>query len=189
MNPVYYENCFPEQLAKDLESYLRSAPWYWGFYSHKSMMQKSSPHWSIIFAGPKNKSQEFYDCEKELDGVIKSLWDYIKPQFLENDMLVRCYANGVTPGMDQKLHTDDLYPGSKTCIVYINEQWTADWGGETIVWDKDKRLITNSYLPKFRSTLIIDGSCWHGVRPASTNYCSDLRMTVMFKTRPSDWNS
>ena len=78
MDPLYYEKVFPEQLAKDLEEYLFNAPWYWGYYSHKTMMQKSSPHWSNIFAGPKKKSQEYYNCEDELEGVVKSLWKHIK---------------------------------------------------------------------------------------------------------------
>jgi len=184
MNPLYYENVFPEQLANDLEKELLDTPWTWGYYSLKTMMQKSTPHWSIIFAGPESKRQELYDCENELNGVTSSIWSVLKPKYFQDDVLVRCYANGITPGLDQKIHTDDKCPGSKTCIVYVNSEWIADWGGETIIWDRDNRIITNSYLPKFNSITIIDGSCWHGVRPVSTNYCTSLRMTLMFKTRP-----
>ena len=96
--------------------------------------------------------------------------------------MIRCYANAQTCGQDQKLHTDDSLDTSKTIIVYVNNDWNVDWGGETILWDKEKRLITNSVLPKFRSVLGFPGNVWHGVRPVS-QYCDSLRITLMFKTR------
>jgi len=52
-----------------------------------------------------------------------------------------------------------------------------------MIWDREKRQIVGSYLPKFNSCLLIPGNCWHGVRPVSA-YCDTIRMSIMFKTRP-----
>lgn len=182
MNIIYNENEFEISLFEKLKSYLTESSWSWGHKSANYMFSRSIPHWSIIFGGVKFQNDNYYDCEDELNEIIKSIWCNLKIKYFKDDVLVRCYANGITKGIDQKIHTDDYHSSSKTCIVYINEQWNIDWGGETIVWDKEKRQITKSYLPKSNTILIIPGNCYHGVRPVSS-YCDELRITLMFKTR------
>ena len=180
----YNEDVLSEDTSLELEQFLLNSSWKWGFKSLNGM-KRSIPHWSIIFAGPEYKEEKYYDCESELHGIIKKIWQCLKPKYFKDDVLVRCYANAVTSGIDQILHRDDLHPSSKTCIVYANKNWNVDWCGETIVWDREKRQISESYLPKSRSILIIPGSCWHGVRPVS-HYCDEIRMSLMFKTRSKD---
>lgn len=181
----YKENQFENSLVDDLEIFLRKSPWSWGFKSSNYLFSRSIPHWSIIFGGVSSQNEEYYDCEHELNGIVKNIWTLLKEEYFLNDVLVRCYANAITRGIDQKIHTDDYHPDSKTCILYVNKEWNVDWGGETIIWDKEKRRIVDSYLPKYNSILLISGNCHHGVRPVSS-YCDDLRMTLMFKTRPHE---
>ena len=178
----YHENVLSESRANDLCKFLHESSWTWGYRSHKSLMTRSIPKWSIFFGGPSKEGQSCYNCENELDGLILDVWKDIKSYLDPEDVLIRCYANAQTCGQDQKLHTDDSLDTSKTIIVYVNNDWNVDWGGETILWDKEKRLITNSVLPKFRSVLGFPGNVWHGVRPVS-QYCDSLRITLMFKTR------
>ena len=178
----YHENLLPESRATELYKYLLNSPWTWGYRSDKSHMRRSIPKWSIFFGGPTKVGQSCKKCENELSGIILDVWKDVKSRLDAEDVLVRCYANAQTCGQDQRLHTDDSLDTSKTIIVYVNESWNADWGGETIIWDSEKRLITNSVLPKFRSVLGFPGNVWHGVRPVS-QYCDFLRMTLMFKTR------
>ena len=178
----YHENVLPESVAIELYEYLLTSPWSWGYRSHKSQMRRSIPKWSIFFGGPSREGNSCYDCEHELDGLILDVWKYIKVYLDPEDVLVRCYANAQTYGQDQRLHTDDPLDTSKTIILYVNQSWNVDWGGETIIWDREKRLITDSILPKFKSMLGFPGNVWHGVRPVS-QYCDSLRMTLMFKTR------
>ena len=172
----------PESRAIDLYQYLLTSPWTWGYRSHKSQIKRSIPKWSIFFGGPTKEGQPCYNCEGELSGVILDVWKDVKSRLDPEDVLIRCYANAQTYGQDQRLHTDDPLDTSKTIIVYVNDEWNVDWGGETIIWDREKRLITNSILPKFRSVLGFSGNLWHGVRPVS-QYCDSLRITLMFKTR------
>jgi len=178
----YNENEFDVCLFENLEMFLKNSSWKWGYKSATYMFSRSIPHWSIVFGGVSKPNQEYYDCEDELNGIIKNIWIFLKEKYFQEDILVRCYANGITKGIDQKIHTDDNHSDSKTCIVYVNKEWNVDWGGETIIWNRDKRQIIHSYLPKYNSVLIIPGNCYHGVRPVS-GYCDDLRITLMFKTR------
>ena len=182
MNITYNEDVFHSSLIQDLEIFLNNSSWEWGYKSANYMFSRSIPHWSIIFGGVNFQSEDYYDCEEELNDVIKNIWNILKVKYFKEDILVRCYANGITKGIDQKIHTDDYHLDSKTCIVYANKEWNVDWGGETIIWDKNKRQIINSYLPKHNSILVIPANCHHGVRPISS-YCDDLRITLMFKTR------
>ena len=182
MNITYNEDVFHSSLIQDLEIFLNNSSWKWGYKSANYMFSRSIPHWSIIFGGVTSKSQVYYNCEEELNSVIKNIWNVVKEKYLKEDVLVRCYANGITKGIDQKIHTDDDDLDSKTCVVYVNKEWNVDWGGETIIWDKNKRRIIDSYLPKYNSILVMPGNCYHGVRPVSS-YCDDLRITLMFKTR------
>lgn len=182
----YLKNILDINLAEELEKFLVKHPWNWGFVSN-THMEGSVPHWSIIFGGASKPQEELYDCETELqDFIIKNIWSELKTKLFVDDILVRCYANAITKGIDQRIHTDDNYPGSKTLIIYVNKIWNVDWSGETIVWNRMEREIMGSYLPKFNHGLLIDGSSWHGVRPVST-YCNNLRITLMFKTRPKTY--
>lgn len=185
MSIQYNENEFAINLSENLETYLNNSSWKWGYKSANYMMSRSIPHWSIHLSGIKTSKQEYYDCENELNGIIKDVWIVLKKKYFQEDILVRSYANGITKGIDQKIHIDDNHPDSKTCIVYVNKEWNIDWGGETIIWNKDTRQIIYSYLPKYNSVLIIPGNCYHGVRPVSS-YCDDLRITLMFKTRKKE---
>lgn len=181
---VYKKNFFNEKLIDDLETYLIESQWTWGHKSNSNPFKPSIPHWSIIFAGVRSKHEKYYDCQNELNGIIASIWSTLQPVFFNDDILVRCYANAISPGSDQRIHYDDDLDGSKTLIVYANKLWNLDWGGDTIVWDKENHIITHSFLPNYNSVLLIPGNSWHGVRPVSVSYCDTLRITLMFKTRP-----
>ena len=183
METIYQEEFIEETELETIQKEILDSKWTWGLRSYENGVFRSIPHWNQHFAGHVEADEEPYDCEKELDGFTKSIWNKLKKTHFKNDFLVRCYANGVTKGIDQRLHTDGMYDGAKTAIIYINKIWNVDWGGETILWNKSKRLITESYLPKAGSVLIFNANIWHGARPVS-GYCDDLRITLMFKTRP-----
>lgn len=178
----YHENVLSESRATELYEYLLNSSWNWGYLSHQSQMRRSIPHWTIFFGGPTTIGKPYYDCEHELNGVVLDVWKDVKNYLDSEDVLVRCYANAQTCGQDQRVHTDDPINSSKTIIVYVNKLWDVDSGGETIIWDREKSLITHSVLPKFRSILGFPGNVWHGVRSVS-QYSDSLRMTLMFKTR------
>lgn len=178
----YHENALSESRATELYEYLLNSSWTWGYRSHPSQVRRSIPHWTIFFGGPTIIGKPCYNCEHELSGLILDVWKDVKSYLDPEDVLIRCYANAQTCGQDQRLHTDDSVDSSKTIIVYVNKSWGVDSGGETIIWDNEKRLITHSVLPKFRSILGFPGNVWHGVRSVS-QYSDSLRMTLMFKTR------
>jgi SM-20-related protein len=176
--PFFYTDIFDPSLYESLTTYVDSLPWFWGFKSSNNLFKESHPHWSIHFDGLTKTPANFIDVEDSLPDIIKKVYQKIKEP---DTILVRCYANGITHGLSQRVHVDDSTIGAKTHIVFLNKEWSVDWGGETIVWEN--QTIVNSFLPKRNSLLTIDGTKWHGVRPISP-ICYELRKTLMFKTRP-----
>jgi len=94
----------------------------------------------------------------------------------------RVYINGYTYGTDAASHTDkgkmfDSVP-MKTAVIYLNDEWNLDWGGETALFDEDE--IIYSVLPKLGRVLLFDSDILHAARPLSRNF-HGLRKILAFK--------
>jgi hypothetical protein len=176
------ENLLDETVALELWQYHLSTDWKWGYNSTNNQMVDKIPHFSRIHGGVTSYQDTYYDCESELPDNIQSTWMRVKQHLDLDDCLVRCYANLITVGLDQRMHYDDKDSNSKTVIVYLNDAWNVDWAGETVFWDRSNREIIKSVLPKFNTAVIFSGNIWHGVRPVSI-FCRVPRITLMFKTR------
>ena len=62
----YHENVLPESRATELYKYLLNSSWTWGYRSHKSLMTRSIPKWSIFFGGPSKEAERLKDKVKDL---------------------------------------------------------------------------------------------------------------------------
>ena len=117
---------------------------------------------------------------------VKLLWDLIQSK-IGKRCLLRAYVNGYTFGTDAYYHVDDIWIKQKhgdvlseTIIVYLNDEWNKDWGGETsIVNEQDD--IEYSVLPKRNRVLVFDSNKFHSARPLS-RICPELRSVLVFKT-------
>jgi SM-20-related protein len=94
-------------------------------------------------------------------------------------VLERCYANGLPYGCDGATHTDSPERGACTSVYYPHTHWDPDWGGETLIFNKDKSDILAAIYPKPNRLLIFPGFVFHVARGVS-RIC---RITLMFKTR------
>lgn len=118
---------------------------------------------------------------------VYALWNTIQP-IIGRRKLLRVYINGYTYGTDAYYHMDDTWVNQKygnnalteTAIVYLNDEWEADWGGETSILD-DNGDIEKSVLPKKNRVLIFNANKLHSARPLSRS-CPALRKVLVFKT-------
>lgn len=176
------DNVLTDEMAKELLKFHLLSGWRWGFQSTSDPMVDKIPHFSIVHGGVIPNRDVYYNCECELPKLILDSWNSVKHHFEPDDILVRCYANLITVGIDQRMHIDDPIKTSKTMVLYLNEAWNVDWGGDTTFWDREHREIIKSILPKFNTAVIFPGNTWHGVRPVSI-FCREPRITLMFKTK------
>lgn len=117
---------------------------------------------------------------------LKIIWDLIQNK-IGSRALLRVYVNGYTFGTDAYYHVDDNWITNKhgdvlteTIIVYLNDEWQADWGGETSILN-DENEIETSILPKKNRALIFNSNKLHSARPLS-RICPELRTVLVFKT-------
>jgi len=167
-------NCFPDELANQLNVLISNSDWKYGWRSNQSM---GYGHWNTDFtkAGPSNG----ISVEHRVKRIeLQQAWNHLKTNYFPNATLLRCYANSHTFGIEGYPHTDSLRPCDYTAVIYLNKTWRKEWGGETIIYNGND--IEHAEIPKFNKALIFSGDKWH-VAKAPSRICPDLRITVMFK--------
>jgi SM-20-related protein len=178
---------------KKLHDYLSRPGWSFGWKSNKST--DSFSFWHKHFAGNVNPDHvepagagRQYDCVDELQRnapLLRELWDRLGGTVLSGHRLLRCYANGQPFGSEGTVHTDSTSDRSFTSIYYPHEKWDANWGGETVFFNRDRSDILTSIYPKPNRLLVFPGTIAHVARGVA-RICPVLRVTLMFKTERID---
>ena len=89
----------------------------------------------------------------------------------------RIYANGQTYGLPGAFHRDTNNVKGKTFLYYVNPEWEADWGGETVFYQNNTPTII---FPIPNSAVLFDGNTKHFGKDPSRK-ANILRVTVAFK--------
>jgi SM-20-related protein len=157
-------------------AWLDKANWSYGWHSNKNI---PFGHWNVDIT--KSPVGNTTDLTSRLPKEFKAVWNDINKEFFKDKaVLVRCYSNKQTFGTEGFIHTDTKREQDQTVIVYMNEEWEADWGGETTFYNHDKSEITDAILPKFGRVVVFPGNIHHCAR-AVTRICPKARTTLMYK--------
>jgi hypothetical protein len=179
-----YDDFLPSSDNDAVQLFFKDLEWKYGYKSLQMPVQPSIPHWSKYFFISDNPQVGTPIDEVNFESkCLQSLYDQIKPlvkQDGHSTSLLRCYANAHTIGIDSRIHVDDKRDNTTTALFYPMQQWSIDWGGQTIFWHKSTREVIKSIIPKSNRLIVFDSTLWHGASPL-TSYCTDLRMTLMFK--------
>lgn len=167
---------FPEDLLKEVSDYISTVPWKYGWASNRGI---EFTHWNHSFAP--GSAINGLDISDKLPPVILRAWNFLKVNYLGDQVLLRCYTNSHTYGVEGYPHTDSKRSVDKTLLVYMNKEWKREWGGETTVYDGDD--IIHAELPKYNKALIFPGAQVHQARSV-TRICPAQRITLMFKYAP-----
>lgn len=165
----------PDQL-KDCLSWLNMANWTYGWPSSKKV---EFGHWNVDITNAAITNST--DVSDRLPAPFVPVWASINGKlFNDKAILVRSYSNRHTFGTEGYIHTDTPRPSDYTCIVYMDPEWNADWGGETLFYNKDKTSIISAVIPKFGRVVSFSGVIPHKAS-ALSRVCSRVRTTLMFK--------
>lgn len=167
------DHFLPKEIASNLYDHVRKMNWSYGWHSNNGM---GYAHWNHDIA--KAPTANGLDVSDRLSGVVLDAWNFIRDNHLPGHILLRCYANAHTYGVEGYPHTDSRRSDDVTVVIYMNRDWKREWGGETIIYDDDK--IEHAELPAFNRAVIFDGSKWHCARGV-TRICPEQRRTIMFK--------
>jgi len=163
----------PVPLIANLDSVIKNTGWNYGWKSNPTVAYS---HWNMGFS--QRMRENGIDISSELIGPVADAWNYIKTLHFPDHSLLRCYANGHTYGVEGYPHTDSLRLADKTLIVYMNNLWKREWGGETLIYNNDN--IVHAELPRRNKALVFPGHMWHTSRGV-TRICPELRISLMFK--------
>lgn len=167
------DNILPANLAESLHNVVRRLPFTYGWRSSNKM---GYAHWNhdLAKAPPSNG----LDVSGRINGAVLDAWNFIREAYVPGTVLIRCYVNTHTFGVEGYPHTDSIRQDDTTVVVYMNRTWKREWGGETLVYDGER--IEHAELPAFNRGLIFRGNQWHCAR-GLTRICPDQRLTIMFK--------
>lgn len=101
-------------------------------------------------------------------------------------ILVRNMLCGNTFGQDGDIHDDWQVPGeSLTGVLYLNPRWEDNWGGETIIYDKEN--LDYCEISKFKSgkLIVFDGSNPH-IGKGPQRACGEVRSIISVQAIKKD---
>ena len=119
----------------------------------KSRSFLSQPKWNLNVSDPNYQSHKVFwgmmlsDEKFFTQDVFKIVRKITKKNFEINKIL----ANAQSALQDGSPHSDDIRPNAMTFILYANETWDYQWGGQTIFFDRyridndgESEIIKNS---------------------------------------------
>lgn len=113
-----------------------------------------------------------------------ALWEEVKKHVPDNCVLRRGYINAHSFGVEDNIHFDDPYfSDGLTVVVYLCNDWYANWGGQTLFFKNFEQVnndIVQSVLPRYNRFVVFDKNLPHCVTPLSHRF-TGVRLTCMFK--------
>ncbi len=175
-----FDKAVNEKLLLEVESLLQLSGFKYGWHSNREF---TFSHWDHAFSSLVAASKNRAYVRHELPSPVLKLWESFQPNVLpEHPVLIRCYANGYTFGNDGYIHQDSNAAEDMTAIVYLNRNWNPNWGGETVLLDKDGE-ISRAILPRWGRLITFPSTSLHVGRGVS-RICPQLRTVLVFKARP-----
>jgi len=177
MNFQTFNDFLPTEILTQILQEINQRGWNYGWRS-RAARNSNIPfsHWNVDFAG--TGAENGIDVSTKLPKALAAAWQHIQTNHCPTARLVRCYANGHTYGVEGYPHTDSIRAGDKTLLVYLNQTWKRDWGGETVFYNDDE--VLHAELPKYNKAILFDGNITH-VAKGVARVCPSLRITLMFK--------
>jgi len=159
------------------------------FFGQKSNNDTVYPMWGQgfydTFKGEYNQNSNEWIVE------VGDCFLYKCNETLEEDdhnkyIMVRSMLAGNTFGQDGDIHDDWLVPGeSLTGVLYLNRRWEDNWGGETVVYNREDRNQVE--ISKFEAGKLImfDGSNPH-IGKGPQRACGELRCIMAVQAVKQD---
>ncbi|WP_394764439.1 2OG-Fe(II) oxygenase [Phenylobacterium sp.] len=183
-----YDNLLASSEHAVLWAFLNQPGWSHGGYS--SDQPAADRYFYKHYAGYRKSGSEPLtgEIEDELAQsapMLANMWRGLKAGPLAGHRLARCYANGMPGGAEGGAHVDSNIPTHMTAIYYPHPVWSPDFGGETLLFNDARDEVIAAIYPRPNRLAIFSGVIPHVARPMSRR-CTDLRITLMFKTVPAE---
>ena len=154
--------------------------------SWSSTLMKELPWEYVGWSGAPKEPYRHWAAYPEFSGIFLAIWDALNYSFEEdgfNLQVERVIANLFAHGDSSWLHTDCKEENAWTVILYLNEAWDLNWGGETILAENNE--VIKSFAPTPGKFIIFKSNVLHGPRPVSRE-APYPRMGLTFQCKSND---
>lgn len=126
-------------------------------------------HWEPVgWSGEAREPYRHWACYPDYDGILKNIWQGISPSLEEDGFYLtpeRVIMNLYSHGDSAWLHRDSDDPKDYTVIIFLNESWNINWGGDFVLVEDEEILSAFACTPgKF---VLFQSSLLHACRPVS----------------------
>jgi SM-20-related protein len=182
---MVYDDLLDKASQRDILTFLLAAGWAFGGFSDP--LNATCRYWYKHFAGyikhdrERGAADDFEIELKQNAPLLAEMWKLLQTKVMAKHALIRCYANGYPYGAEGGLHVDASGPGHYTGIYYPHFAWHANYGGETVFFNRNGTDIIASIYPRPNRFVVFPGFIPHIARGISSK-CPEIRITLMFKT-------
>jgi len=132
------DNFLSQEELAEVWSAIDSQPrWRWFKFAGGSMFWSYGVFVSDKFSLTKGEWQHEPQWEEGVSPIWNKIYEKVKALAGPKFVMWRYIINGQTWGQEGSIHSD--WPGtetnSETFILYINEFWNSDWGGDTVFYE------------------------------------------------------
>jgi hypothetical protein len=118
--------------------------------------------------GTANEPFRHWAAYPPLEGEVKKLWNFINESFVEDGLNLtpqRTIMNLYNHGDSSWLHVDSEDKNDWTAIVFLNDHWSRNWGGDFALFKQEEILASFAATPG--KVILFRSNIEHGARPVS----------------------
>jgi len=166
-----YDGLIPDRMVSEIFASIHQPVYLFG--------QKSNPgdHFGFWIA---NISTEVL----ESIAPLKRFWLIVDEHINQGACdIERMYVNAYNYGDCPTIHKDHADAGYYTVLYYANEDWDANWSGETVFYNDSRNEIVKSVFPRPGRIIAFDSRIPHVAREPN-RICPVVRYTIAIKLKP-----
>lgn len=135
--PITIKNVLPDSKFYSLRDEFDHIGWKLDNRSYPTAQSGDKVSWML---NEPNNTLMMFECAL----IIKlKIQKYLK----EDLVLIKIHSNGSTSAQTQKFHRDFDPPNIWTFILFTEEKWNTQWGGEFVCESNDGKYFYTPYIP------------------------------------------
>lgn len=132
----------------------------------RTLMEEAK--WEPVgWSGHAKEPYRHWAAYPDFEGILKIIWAALEPSFREDGLLLtpeRVILNLYNHGDSSWLHKDSDEK-DYTVIMFLNEEWDLNWGGDFVLVEDNELLAAFAATPgKF---VVFESNILHAARPVS----------------------
>jgi hypothetical protein len=129
----------------------------------------SEAHWEPIgWSGESKEPYRHWACYPKYEGILINMWKAISPSLEEDGITLipkRVIMNLYSHGDSAWLHKDSDDSKDWTVIIFLNEFWDINWGGDFVLVEDQE--ILQSFMATPGKFVLFKSNILHACRPVS----------------------